>query len=1237
MGKIDYKSIYDKNKEDWKELTNNPQKYEALLAGHYSESNHFVYELLQNAEDVSATKVLIEYRERELRFYHNGTPFDFDDVVGVSSMLMGTKDKNDGQKIGRFGMGFKSVFKYTDEPYIYSDDEAFMIKNYLLPVDIDVQWDYENSKKERKIRMVDGSWYRPFVGGEHLTKIVIPFHKRDVEGNVIEVDGSEVLDKLKRLTGEILLFLTHIREVVWIDKISEEYTKITIAQAVNDENLFTCRIEGTTYGGKEQITKFLKYKRVFDHTEMTNAEVSVAYKLNSIASDINAIESNNRIWVYFPTREYTALPFMIHGSFETAVSREKLMTPSKFNDSLKAELVELIAESMPDLAVRKMITQAFLRNVLMCAFEDEEKNGTLLGLRERVSTMFRTHSLLPDVEKNTYQLTDLLLPIPHEIAGFRNSSVFKNTFNTDRKFVAINNENQKYFIEYFNWLKDELRIKTFRLGDWFRELFPLSQVHISSTTYEIVDRFYSFLYNHREIDSAAGKSTTKNSSYDLEVKKDLGDAWRILREKPVILNTEGYFVPAFIDDEQNAYLGSSSSYKRLNGANIVHAAYADRFSRLFEEAFHLTKFDNFQYVKEKVLRKYINIDSNINFDNEDFEEEHIEDIQQILSLFDEINNDEVIRNLIHGAWILRTAPDENGDSYFAMPIQTYVCRSDDGMNLKKYFEESDCTIAGCSLFEIDQEFYEQHGISMSKLKRIGVITTPIIEGERQNLNGVGKNYWKALGDYCPNIRIIGLYENIAYIEENPDSELARYKSTQILKMLLMNSSKLKGSIKRQKTNPIIETSTAAFIQEDPAGHAYFFTYGEKSSVVTRRWVYNKGGELYAPDEISRYDLNGKIYKGIDADKESYEILGFIKSDDDEKFEAFEVISGLEKTDKTRLFKKLAKELGYDVTKTESEREDSYFDPDSYVEDEFPVRRVRNMEMLIHHVKEDFFCADPVRYVKVFRQIRRPKKGAREYALGMYVNSGGFQVCQMCREPKAGKFIEVTEIANFGIEMPQLKLCLCQECATKYKELRDNNKDRFKTEIDKALRALKVGDEEEFYKLQLSGDEVLHFTETHIAEVKTILTLIRENGLPSTNSEDDFESVIQKSQGNEGIQAGAKGKGSLPISNRQHGVESQDEARERAREERKQQRRAERERMMQMTIDDFYSQNSKPQETKDVVRIGSKVYYKVVGSKESGVFVSIDPKFSAQKLMIGKKLGDVVKDLKGKKYEITAIL
>lgn len=334
MGKIDYRKIYEVNKDEWKALTREPQKYEALLAGHYSDSNHFVYELLQNAEDARAAIVVIEYHEDKLIFYHDGKPFDEGDVKGVSSMLMGTKDKNDASTIGKFGMGFKSVFKYTCQPEVYSDDEAFRIENYLLPVEMPEAWDYQTEKQKLFYETADGGRITPFISAEHLTKFVIPFAKKKNDGSLIRVQGNEVLTKLEGMTGEILLFLTHIKLLYWVDKKTGKYAKIMLSEAENDESLITCRIEGSAYAGKEDISRYLKYKKVLDHPEMSNAEVSVAYKVNNRANNINEM-AHTDIWVYFPTRDNTDLPFLVHGSFETAVSREKLMTPSACDYSYK--------------------------------------------------------------------------------------------------------------------------------------------------------------------------------------------------------------------------------------------------------------------------------------------------------------------------------------------------------------------------------------------------------------------------------------------------------------------------------------------------------------------------------------------------------------------------------------------------------------------------------------------------------------------------------------------------------------------------------------------------------------------------------------------------------------------------------------------------------------------------------------------------------------------------------------
>ena len=84
MGKIDYQKIYSSKREGWKELTEPGSKeYENFFAGYYSENNHFVYELLQNAEDAEATFITFVYQNDRLTIYHNGRPFNEMDVNSI--------------------------------------------------------------------------------------------------------------------------------------------------------------------------------------------------------------------------------------------------------------------------------------------------------------------------------------------------------------------------------------------------------------------------------------------------------------------------------------------------------------------------------------------------------------------------------------------------------------------------------------------------------------------------------------------------------------------------------------------------------------------------------------------------------------------------------------------------------------------------------------------------------------------------------------------------------------------------------------------------------------------------------------------------------------------------------------------------------------------------------------------------------------------------------------------------
>lgn len=1114
MEKSYYRKIYETNKDEWKALTREPQKYEALLAGHYSESNHFVYELLQNAEDEKADRVVIEYYDDKLVFYHNGMPFDENDVRGVSSMLMGTKDRNSAQTIGRFGMGFKSVFKYTYQPEIYSDEEAFQIENYLLPVEIQNDWDYRKVMEELGYRLSSGGKYYPFSEQNHLTKIVIPFAKRKNDGTIVSVSGKEVLQKLQQLNGEILLFLNHIKKLFWIDQTNEKYAMITLNVDSIDCNLNSCRIEGSAYQQKEEITRYLKFKKTFDHPEMKGAEVSVAYKMNNKANVVYELKGEP-IWVYFPTRDMTKLPFLIHGSFETAVSREKLMTPSEFNSALFQQLGDLIADSMEELKKRKLITQNFIRKVLIAAFKDETDNNTIPGLRKKVTECLKKGSLIPDKDGIYYAVDELVIPVPFGIADFYDSKLFQKTFEEVGHFVAYNNEREANFNEYLAWLVDEVGIKVFTLVDWAKRMGKLKGrcVPTKSVEYEKLENFYDFLSDNRESIYKTGLRYSRSGRYEQTIRNNVSAAWKILKISPVILNAQEELTAPYQGENEKLYMSATSDYQQMVLSSIVHKNVSTKFEQLLKDGFALTDFDNFQYIKKKVLEKYIK-GKKINVANsENYEEEYIEDLNQILMLFEKNHNIGEIQDLIAKASIIKivTADDT---ATFAKPALTYTANSIEGIDLRIYYEtpiveEKEDSESYYREFDdsgkylIDEAFYHNHGISVKKMQQFGIITTPITEGRRCFSGGAGKEYWNALGDFCPEMTMDYLDENLRIIEYIPKSELARKKSSEIFKLVLSVRQKLAGKLRKRKTNPYEVEEESQLLRSLKSYYS---------------WLYDKSGNLKKPREISKYDLDTSLYGDVIPDKNFYSVLGFIETEDDNTAEAFEHVDKLNTKNKKLLLRQLARELGMKVsdgseddTNDDEEEKDDIFRVDTYVSEAFPVSKVRNIESLIEHVRQQFFCADPVTYRKVLRQIRtsKSKKADRAYVTGMYLNDSHVKICQMCKKPSLQVY--VTELANYGIELPQLNLCLCPNCSGQYKALRDNNKEEFKEAMKAAMLSLNIEENSDEYEIQLDSDTSLYFTETHVAEIQTILGLISEYGVSDENQDERIEKALMDTE------------------------------------------------------------------------------------------------------------------------------
>jgi len=94
----------------------------------FQSPKHWVLEFLQNAEDAGAKNILIQLNEDSLWVLNDGKPFDGEDFVSLCS-VNSRKLPALGFK-GYIGIGFKSIFRVTNEVEMHSGEFHFKFSNH---------------------------------------------------------------------------------------------------------------------------------------------------------------------------------------------------------------------------------------------------------------------------------------------------------------------------------------------------------------------------------------------------------------------------------------------------------------------------------------------------------------------------------------------------------------------------------------------------------------------------------------------------------------------------------------------------------------------------------------------------------------------------------------------------------------------------------------------------------------------------------------------------------------------------------------------------------------------------------------------------------------------------------------------------------------------------------------------------------------------------------------------------
>jgi hypothetical protein len=184
----EFEKLIEKRKDWVRSSKENKFDFDSILAGLYNDISHFIYEILQNAEDEGAKEVRFELFEDRLDVYHNGKDFDLEDIDGVTGIGI-SKKKDDLTSIGKFGVGFKSVFAVTETPYIFSGEYRIKIEDFVIPSVVAINNEQING-----------------------TLIRLPFnHKLRSLKEVFTL----IAKKLENIGLRTLLFLKNIEEIRW--------------------------------------------------------------------------------------------------------------------------------------------------------------------------------------------------------------------------------------------------------------------------------------------------------------------------------------------------------------------------------------------------------------------------------------------------------------------------------------------------------------------------------------------------------------------------------------------------------------------------------------------------------------------------------------------------------------------------------------------------------------------------------------------------------------------------------------------------------------------------------------------------------------------------------------------------------------------------------------------------------------------------------------------------------------
>ena len=611
----------------------------------YGDRAHFIYELLQNAEDALALRreknpstdfsgeVTFRLCRDHLEVSHYGKLFDEDDVRGICDVFRGTKNERSDQ-IGTFGIGFKSVYVFTRSPEVHSGDEHFVIRRFIRPQAV------EPRPLQDPLQTL---FYFPFDHPEFGASTAFDL----------------IQSKLRSLGPRSLLFLNHVKELQWIVEGSGSgFYKREYQPSENGGALVQIMGEGTNQEYTEEEWLIVD-RDVNLPSRPEKLSVKVAYSIEG-DKDRRSIAALHRsaLTAFFPTAQETGLCFLIHGPFDTTPARDNIKSDSNCNELLLNELATLVSDSLSVCRQHGLLTPQFL-TVLPIDPESFPEESPFRPIYDAVLKAFKTQFIIPRVGGGHINADRAVLGRSQGLRGLLSPTLLTELLGTSSQTkhwvdAAIT---ENHFSQVWQYLRDECGVPVLG-GNAFSQ--RITDRFLEARDEQWIVSFYAFL----------------NRQEALWRPRMYGYAEGPLRKKAIIRCQDGRHRVPF-DSAGNPLVFLSVESKA--NYHVVHRSiYAEEKAMEFMHRLGLVAPDICTRVINDILPLYQENESEI---DDEAHKKHLSVIADAMALEDSPRYTAMLSKLKATTWALATNA-RTGKRHYAAPTDLFFPSSE----LQAFFE-----------------------------------------------------------------------------------------------------------------------------------------------------------------------------------------------------------------------------------------------------------------------------------------------------------------------------------------------------------------------------------------------------------------------------------------------------------------------------------------------------------------------------------------------------------------------